>query len=150
LKIEYRHTYQQPRETVWDYLQNEQILAKALPGCKRFTATGDGKYDAELGLDLGPIKGAFEGQVEISDVNVPESYRLRLHGRGMPGELTADSQVELCEKDGKTEVTCVADAQATGLLASVGQRVMGSIARMMLGKFFKAVEAQMREAALET
>lgn len=143
MKIEYRHTYPHARERVWEYLQNEEVLSKSLPGCKRFTLVGEGKYDAELGLDLGPIKGTFEGQVEIADVTAPESYRLMLHGRGLPGELTADSQIVLNEKDGKTEVVCVADAKATGLLASVGQRVMGSIARMMLGKFFKSVEAQM-------
>ncbi|MCF8565314.1 carbon monoxide dehydrogenase subunit G [Alicyclobacillus tolerans] len=148
MKLEYRHTYDSPRETVWAMLQDDSVLLRTLPGCKRLQPVGDGVYDTELGLDVGPIKGLFQGQVQISDVQPPSHYRLQLQGRGKPGELTADSHISLTEENGVTQVVCEAEAQATGLLASVGQRVMGSIARLLLGRFFKNVESELKKAAI--
>src|SRR5690625_1053570 len=42
LEIRYEHTFNASRETVWDYLQNEEILAKTLPGCKKFEKIEEG------------------------------------------------------------------------------------------------------------
>lgn len=147
MKITFQHTYNAPREQVWTLLQDEDTLVRTLPGCKRLHLVGDGLYETELGLDVGPIKGLFEGHVEMCEQQEPTRYRLKLSGRGKPGELTADSWVFLEDKDGKTVVTCDADAQVSGLLASVGQRVTGSVARMLLGRFFKNVEAELRRSA---
>ncbi len=150
MKIEIRHSYQASREQVWEYLQDVGVLERTLPGCKKLTPVGDGRYDAELGLDVGPIKGSFAGEVTLLDLNVPESYRLRLRGSGKPGEVDADAVIRLVETGTGTEVICESEAQVTGMLASVGQRVMGSVARMLLGRFFKGVEAEMQKATLRS
>jgi uncharacterized protein len=147
MKISFQMTYDASREEVWNKLHDEATLVRTLPGCKRLQWIGDGLYETELGLDVGPIKGLFEGQVEMCDKHEPHQYRLKLSGRGKPGELSADSWIILEDQDGKTVVTCDADAQVTGLLASIGQRVTGSVARMLLGRFFKNVEAELRQSA---
>lgn len=148
LKMEFRYSFQQPRNKVWDYLQNEDVLRRTLPGCKRLQAREDGAFDAELGLDVGPIKGLFTGEVRLLEQVEPSFYRLLLNGNGKPGELHADSPVSLIETDTGTDIVCLADIQVTGLLASVGQRVMGSVARLLLGRFFKNVDDDMKQHAL--
>ncbi|QQE76863.1 CoxG family protein [Alicyclobacillus sp. SO9] len=148
MKISFQYTYQTERERVWELLQDERTLAVTLPGCKRFHKIDEGVYETEMGLNIGPIKGVFEGQVQLSEKDVPRRYRLKLQGQGKPGELTADSVIQLHEKDGSTVVSCDADAQVTGLLASVGQRVTGSVARMLLGNFFKNIDSQLRKSAI--
>ncbi|QSO46490.1 CoxG family protein [Alicyclobacillus mengziensis] len=147
MRITFQHTYAATREKVWELLQDQDTLVRTLPGCKRLHSVGDGLYETELGLDVGPIKGLFAGHVQLCEQEAPARYRLKLSGRGKPGELSADSWVILEDKDGKTVVTCDADAQVTGLLASVGQRVTGSVARMLLGRFFKNVETELRRSA---
>lgn len=147
MKITFQHTYDASRELVWQMLQDEGTLVRTLPGCKRLHLVADGLYETQLGLDVGPIKGLFDGHVELCEQEEPARYRLKLSGHGKPGELTADSWVFLEDKDGKTVVTCDADAKVTGLLASVGQRVTGSVARMLLGRFFKNIEAELRKSA---
>jgi uncharacterized protein len=147
MKITFQHTYAANREEVWALLQDEDALVRTLPGCKRLHLVGDGLYETELGLDVGPIKGLFAGHVQMSELEAPARYRLKLSGRGKPGELSADSWIFLEDNHGKTVVTCDADAQVSGLLASVGQRVTGSVARMLLGRFFKNVETELRRSA---
>lgn len=147
LQIDYRHDFQMSKETVWEYLQNESVLERTLPGCRKFKRIGEGVYNAELGLNVGPVKGTFTGEVRLADLESPESYRLLLKGKGKPGEVDADAWITLTENNGGTIVSCDADVQVTGVLASVGQRVMGGVAKLILGRFFKAVDAEMKHSA---
>lgn len=147
MEIKYEHTFQAPRETVWDYLQSEEVLAKTLPGCKKFDKVEEGVYYSELGLNVGPIKGVFTGKVNLTELNEPESYRLGLQGKGKPGELNADALIELNETEEGTLLVCTADSQVTGIMASVGQRVMGGVAKMILGQFFKGVASEIEKTS---
>ncbi|MDI3269126.1 MAG: carbon monoxide dehydrogenase subunit G [Bacillota bacterium] len=144
MQIEYRYTFSAPREAVWDALQSQEVLRRRLPGCRRLEKVGEGKYAADLGLQVGPINGLFTGEVELADAHAPEDYRLLLQGQGKPGTLAADALIRLEEEDGKTLLTCSAQAQVTGVMASVGQRVMGGIAQLLLGQFFKGVEEDLQ------
>lgn len=148
LRINYNYDFPFARETVWTHLQDEDVLRKTLPGCRKFEEIDDNLYKSELGLDIGPVKGTFEGEVRLSEQKEPESYQLLLKGKGKPGELHADALIILKEnEDGTTTLTCDADVQVTGVLASVGQRVMGSVARLILGRFFKAVTEEIEQSA---
>lgn len=149
VRIEYRHSYAAPPEVVWEFLQDERVLQKRLPGCKRLIPVGDGRYEMEMGLDVGPIKGLFTGYVQLSDLNPPREYRLQMHGSGKPGEVAADARISLEEAVGKTDLLCVAEAKSAGVIASVGQRVMGGVAKLLLGQFFKGVELEIQARTTE-
>lgn len=148
VKIEYTYHFEMPREQVWNYIQNEQVLKKSLPGCKSFEQVGESKYHAEMGLSVGPVKGVFTGEVQQVDQEAPRFYRLLVKGKGKPGEIDAVAGMELEESGNQScKLTCIADVQVTGLLASVGQRVMGGVAKLILGQFFKEVEKEMKRLA---
>lgn len=147
MQVHYEYNFKIPRETVWAHLQDEEVLARTLPGCKKFEQVDEGVYNAELGLNVGPVKGVFTGEVRLTDLVAPESYRLSLKGKGKPGEVNADSQVFLEETEEGTTLTCDADVAATGVMAAVGQRVMGGVAKMVLGQFFKAVASEIKQSA---
>lgn len=146
LHIHYQHEFPLQRETVWEHLQDEAVLRKTLPGCRQFERIDEHTFDAELGLNIGPVKGTFTGEVRLSEQERPDSYRLLLKGKGQPGEVNADARITLKENNGETVVSCDADVQVTGVLAAVGQRVMGSVAKLILGRFFKAVASEMKQS----
>ncbi|HEX7066050.1 MAG TPA: carbon monoxide dehydrogenase subunit G [Bacillales bacterium] len=147
MQIHYQYDFQIGRQTVWDYLQDENVLERTLPGCKKFEEIGDGVYDAELGLNVGPVKGTFSGEVRLADQREPEFYRLLLKGKGKPGEVNADAEVYLEETAQGTVLKCEANVEVTGVLASVGQRIMNGVAKMILGQFFKAVASEIKQSA---
>ena len=149
MKISYKHTYRHPREFVWQMLQDPQVIVRTLPGCRKLHPVGEGLFETELGLDLGPVKGLFTGTVRITDVLQPQRYRLLLHGVGKPGELSADSAIHLLETRTGTELVCEAEAHGTGVLAGMGQRVLAGVAKIMLSRFFKNVESAMNRLAVD-
>ncbi len=50
--------------------------------------------------------------------------------------MRGDASMELSDADGGTRVSYSADVQVGGLIASVGQRMLGGVSKMMLDQFF--------------
>ncbi|MBE3551946.1 MAG: carbon monoxide dehydrogenase subunit G [Kyrpidia tusciae] len=146
MRVEYRYTYQTTPEELWSILNDPDVLKRRLPGCKRLEEVGEGKYTSELGLDVGPVKGTFTGEVEVRDPHPPKEYKLHVKGSGKPGGIDALAQIRLEQQDGNTILTCAADAHVTGIMASVGQRIMGGVAKLLLGQFFKGVDQEIKRA----
>ncbi|HXF83057.1 MAG TPA: carbon monoxide dehydrogenase subunit G [bacterium] len=143
MKVEGSYTFAAPRERVWTLLNDPAVLARATPGVKRLEPQGPDTYKATIEVAVGPVKGAYDGTVSITDKAPPERLTLRVEGGGRPGTIRATGELRLEEQDGQTVVHYVGDAQVTGIVASVGHRLMGGVARQMAGEFFKGIEREL-------
>jgi carbon monoxide dehydrogenase subunit G len=136
MKIEGTTDIPAPHDRVWTALLDPETLAAAIPGCEKLEALGDGEFKAIMKVGVGPVKGTFEGKVRLSDVEPPNRYRMALEGSGAPGFVRGQALMELAPAEGATKVHYDADVQIGGLIASVGQRMLGGVSRMMLDQFF--------------
>jgi carbon monoxide dehydrogenase subunit G len=125
-----------PRQTVWGAITSPESLKGCIPGCQRLDDVGDGDYEATISASLGPVRGNFNAKVSIKDWNPYESYRMIVSANGTPGFVNGESFITLTEDGGVTTVSVDGDGQAGGLLARVGQRMMESVARNMMDRFF--------------
>jgi len=144
MKVEGTYTFAAAREKVWALLNDPGVLARVTPGVKTLDPQGGDTYKATIELGVGPVKGAYDGKVSITDKTPPERMTLRVEGGGRPGTIRATGELRLEEQDGKTVVSYTGDAQITGLIASVGHRLIGGVARQMAGEFFKGVEKELQ------
>jgi carbon monoxide dehydrogenase subunit G len=136
MKIEGTADMPAPRDRVWAALLDPVTLAAALPGCEKLEAVGPDEYKAVMKVGVGPIKGTFDGKVRLLDQQAPERYRMAVEGSGAPGFVRGEAAMRLEEVEGGTRVAYDADVQVGGLIASVGQRMLGGVSRMMLDQFF--------------
>ena len=136
MKIEGSADIPAPREKVWAAFLDPDVLAQALPGCEKLEAIGPNEYKATMKVGVAAIKGTFEGKVKLSDLEPPNRYRMAVEGSGGPGFVRGDAGMQLSDVDGGTKVSYDADVQVGGLIASVGQRMLGGVSRMMLDQFF--------------
>lgn len=147
MRVEYRQEYPAPVETVWNTLLDPDVLARHIPGCKRLEPDGDGVYRAVLEVGIGPVKGTYTGWVELRDQRPPTSYRLVVEGDGAPGHVKGEGLIELSPTAGGTELRVEGDAAVAGTLASVGQRLLGAVARMLIGSFFSSMAPEIEARA---
>lgn len=133
-----------PRQTVWAALLDPVQLAAAIPGCEKLEAVAEGEYRAVMKIGVAAVKGTFEGKVKLSDLAPPTRYRMAVEGSGSPGFVRGEAGMELSDVDAGTRVTYSADVQVGGLIASVGQRMLGGVAKMMLDQFFSRIADQLR------
>ena len=136
MKIEGSHDVPAPRQKVWDAFLDPRQLQKAIPGCEKLEAVGADEFKATLKIGVAAVKGTFEGKVRLSDRKPPESYRLAAEGSGGPGFVKADTLITLSEIEGGTRIAYSADVQVGGLIAGVGQRMLGGVSKMMADQFF--------------
>lgn len=140
MDISATYLFDAPAEKVWNTLMDPQALAACVPGCQSLEPTGDNEYQAVVNVGVGPVRGQFTAKVAISDTRPYESYRLSLSGNSNIGFGSGESLVTLSEQDGKTTVTVDSQAQAGGTVARVGQRMMESVARGLLDRFFTCLQ----------
>jgi carbon monoxide dehydrogenase subunit G len=55
--------------------------------------------------------------------------------------MQGDVVIDLEESNGQTVLKYSADAKVGGLIASIGQRMLGGVAKMVCDQFFKKVES---------
>jgi uncharacterized protein len=100
-----------------------------LPGCERLQETGENEYGGEINIRVGPVQGKFQGKLTLSNIIEPESYHIDLQGQGQPGFVKGLGDLKLEGNGSQTLLTYTGEAQISGRIASVGQRLMDSTAR---------------------
>lgn len=144
MKIEGSYDIPAPRQKVWAAFLDPARLAAAMPGCEKLEAIGEGEYRTVLKIGIAAVKGTFEGKVKLSDLEPPTRYRMAVEGSGGPGFVRGEAAMELADVGSGTRVSYSADVQVGGLIASVGQRMLGGVAKMMLDQFFSQMIEQLQ------
>ncbi|MBI3457392.1 MAG: carbon monoxide dehydrogenase subunit G [Candidatus Rokubacteria bacterium] len=144
--LEGSHHFNAPRDRVWAAFTDPAVLARATPGCERLDPVGPDEFEATLSVGVAAVKGIYEGKLAITDKNPPEGYTLRVEGSGRPGFVKGEGRLTLAEQDGGTLVSIRAEAQVGGLIAAVGQRLLGAATRMLIEQFFSALEVEINKA----
>ena len=139
------YTFGAPRQAVWDRLIDPTVVAACLPGCESLEPVDAGEgdtYHAVLTIGVATISGRYEATVVIADKQEPSSYRLVVKGRGKAGFANGEADVTLTEEGNQTAVSVVGRAQVGGTVARFGQRLISSVSKMMMDRFFACVAAR--------
>ena len=150
MELTAEYTFDAPIARVWEVLMDPQSIAACLPGCQKFEAIGDDRYQVTLTAGVAAITGSFSGTVVMADKKPFESYRLIVEGRGAPGFVNGQSTITLRSVDGGVDTVVIAVAGTVtvgGLVAQVGQRLIGATARLMMDRFFNCLRANAKSAA---
>lgn len=136
------HTFAAPRERVWEFLLDPEVLKQCLPGCEKLEVIGPDEYSATMKIGIAMIKGTFSGRVKISEKQEPERYKMLVEGSGPQGQVSGEGTLELVEQDGNTVVRYRGDANVRGTIARVGARMIQPAARTIVGQFFGCLESK--------
>src|ERR1051325_2998010 len=126
------------RETVWQKLNDPEVLKATIPGCESLEKTSDSASQAVAGTKIGPVKARWKGRVTLTDLDPPNGYKIVGEGEGgVAGFAKGSADVKLSDKDGGTLLTYNVDAQIGGKLAQLGQRLINGAAKKMADEFFQ-------------
>ena len=134
-------------ERVFAALTDPAVLARTLPGCQSMEQVGPYTYKMVISAGVAAIKGSYLGQVELSNRVAPSSFTMRATGSGAPGTIQAAVQITLSSEGTGTLLTYDADAVVGGVIAGVGQRVLGGVAKKTADEFFKGVDRYLNGGA---
>ncbi len=143
MKVEGSYTFDAPRDRVWSMLMSPDSLQACIPGCETMNTTGEDQYEAVMKVGVAAIRGTYKGKVRITDKQEPESYKLLVEGSGGPGFVRGEALINLVDQGGTTQINVQGDGQVGGTVAGVGQRMLGGVAKMLMGQFFECLKKQL-------
>jgi carbon monoxide dehydrogenase subunit G len=147
VKVEGTKTFEAPRETVWEVLNDPARMAKTMPGVQGFEVQDDKHWKANVVIPLGLGGLKMSINFEKTEERKPDYARLHAKGTGVGAMLSMDTQFELSESGGATEMKWQADVHLLGQVGSMGQRVLQPIVNQQVQNVLAALDAQVREAA---
>jgi uncharacterized protein len=140
MKLEGTNTLPAPVETVWKTINDPEALRRCTPGLKELKEVGPDTYQATLQIGVAAVKGTYAGTLAITDKRAPAHYKISLDGTGGAGFMKGEGIVDLEPQGDGTLLKWTGDIQIGGLIAGVGQRMLGGIGKMLIGQFFKCLE----------
>lgn len=131
-------------EALWQALNDPVILTLCIPGCTSMIETAPDAYTVEMQLKVAAIGGSFEGAIALSDKQPPRTCVITVSGGGTLGNGMGTARFDL-EEVGPLE--CIlhyqGEGEVGGLVAGVGQRILGSISKHLIKQFFTTLRKQL-------
>tara|TARA_Y100000590_G_scaffold14002_1_gene16819 strand:- start:206 stop:778 length:573 start_codon:yes stop_codon:yes gene_type:complete len=124
------------KQKVWEALNNPKILQKTIPGCEEFIKKSETEFTATATNKIGPFNASFTGDIELKDLNPPNSYKIIGSGNSPVGFANGEAIVRLEDKDDGTILTYTVEANVGGKIAQVGSRLIDMTAKKMADIFF--------------
>ena len=143
MKVEGTYTFDAPRDRVWTMLMNPDALKNCVPGIESLSPTGENAYEASLKVGVGAIRGNYKSTISLTDIAEPSSYKMNVEGKGGSGFVKGVATIELAEQGDQTVLNVVGDGNVGGPVAGVGQRMLGGVAKMLMGQFFECLKKQL-------
>ncbi|MCH7801040.1 MAG: carbon monoxide dehydrogenase subunit G [Chloroflexi bacterium] len=146
MKVEGSYTFNADRETVWNALLSPDVLASCIPGSEEFVSAGPDTYEVAMRIKISAFTGSYTGKVTIRDRVDFQSYTMLVEGKGRGGTVRGEGAFTFTEANGQTQVNIVGDARVSGVIARVGQRLMGSASKLLMNQFFDCLKSKIEEA----
>ncbi|MBI0539502.1 xanthine dehydrogenase family protein molybdopterin-binding subunit [Roseomonas sp. KE2513] len=131
-----------PRQAVWDMLLDPKTLEAVIPGAHGVRKVSSTRFLADVTLGVGPVKGRYRAEIELSDLDEPGAVTLSGGTDGALGFGRGSGRITLAETaPDRTTVHYAYEAVIGGKVASVGGRLLDGAARVVIGQFFKSLAA---------
>ena len=110
------------KQKIWEALNDPEILKQAIPGCEEFNKKSDTEFSAKATNKIGPFNATFSGDIELKDLNPPNSYKILGSGNSLVGFASGEAEVRLEDTDNGTNLIYSVEAQ-------VGSRLIDMTAK---------------------
>jgi len=124
-------------------LMDTDTLARIVPGISRLEKSGDNTYKSIIEIKMGPVNSSFTGNLQMEDIKEPEGFTLKVQQNSKIGNANAAINISLLPvNNNQSEVAFDGDVKLSGMLAAMGQRLIGSVSNTLTKQFFSNLEKE--------
>ncbi len=137
MKIEETFNVPETPETVWRFITDPVEVGPCVPGLSNIEVVGPDKYKAKVKVAVGPIKAAFNFEVEVTKETPPSEVLSVTRGEegSKASKVTAHNILRLSPSSDGTEVYYSSEVSITGRLGKFGFGVMKKKAKSLGEEF---------------
>ncbi len=132
---------------IWKILLDPESLARVLPGVKSLERSGENLFRSVFKISIGPVSGSFAGTLMMEDMVEEQSALIKMQQDSSIGKVRAEVKLELLPiDDRRTELKFDGHAKISGMLASIGQRIIQTVASTLTKEFFVNMEKELADS----
>jgi 2-furoyl-CoA dehydrogenase large subunit len=125
-------------QRVWAALLDETALRQAIPGCRHLERVGENAFKAAVILGVGPVRGYFDADVLLCELDEPRSAVLRGNLSGPLGAASGAGRLALAAQGEGCRVEYQYDVHLSGRIAMIGGRMLEGATRQLIDAFFRS------------
>jgi carbon monoxide dehydrogenase subunit G len=137
--IEQRLIAPTSRANAWDVLMDVPRVGRCFPGVERVTSVGDGSFEGNMKVRVGPVSLNFSGTIQVvkkDTVKWSASFRVDGADRRIGGAVKGTVDMELVElSPEETEVMITSDVSLMGKLGELGQPLIKKKTNSVIQEF---------------
>lgn len=142
MKLSGSHTVSTSLSNIWEILMDPDVLARITPGIKQLENHGPNKYNVVSEIRIGPVKGAFKGDMEVTDITKMEKFTLKINQKSKLGNVAALATIGLIPENDNVVINFSGEARISGLLTRTSQRLISGVAKKLTKDFFNALDRE--------
>jgi carbon monoxide dehydrogenase subunit G len=127
-----------PVQRVWALLKDIPKVATCIPRAEITEIVDEKTYRAKVSVKVGPVEVSYRAMITVESLD-DATHTAKFHVKGDEargrGGVTADVVSTATEADGKTHVALRTDAQISGIIATVGGRLIEAVAQKTVAAF---------------
>jgi carbon monoxide dehydrogenase subunit G len=143
-------TFEAPRATVWQVLNDPSAMAQTMPGVESFDVHDDKRWTANVKIPLGLGGLKMKVDMEKTEERELEFAAMHIKGQGVGAMMNMLTTFELSDAaGGGTAMKWNAEVKIAGPVGSMGQRVLQPIVNQQVQHVLGALEQQVNAAAAQ-
>jgi uncharacterized protein len=127
-----------PVDQVWQFFDNIPQVAACLPGTELTSDLGDGRYEGQVAVRMGPVRLQFAGKAEITERD-EAARRVVVHASGAEvkgrGQASMVVTATLARAARGTKVGVTQDLQLSGAAAQYGRGMISDVTSVLMRDF---------------
>ena len=135
-----------PVERVWTLLKDIPRVAGCIPGAAITEVVDARTYRAQVAVKIGPANVAYNATILVDALD-ESAHRAQFTIKGDEirgrGGVSAGMISEVLPVDGRSHVTLRADAKISGVVATVGGRLIEGVAKKSIATFAQNLRAML-------
>jgi carbon monoxide dehydrogenase subunit G len=133
-----------PKEDVYDFVTNPKKVTTIFPDVQSVKVIDENNFQVKAKVGVSFIKGVMDVKLQLVENKRPTFSRLKARGNGMSSVVDLDSAFSLEDsKGGGTHLKWSADAKISGLMASVGSRLIDAMADRYVKQIIGSLEKKL-------
>jgi carbon monoxide dehydrogenase subunit G len=146
MNVEGDRTFNAPRSTVWQVLNDPSAMARTMPGVESFDVHDANRWTANVKIPLGLGSLRMKVDMQKTEEREPDLAKMAIKGQGVGAMLNMVTSFDLSDAPDGTAMHWAAEVKLAGPVASMGQRVLQPIVNQQVQQVLNALDQQVQEA----
>ncbi len=135
-----------PRERVWAFLTDPRQVTACAPDVQSVEVADPTHFRVVVRTGVGPIKATFTMNVEFAELAPPDRATVRARGQAPGSAVDMTNTLALDANGDRTTMRWASDVVVSGLIASVGARLMQGAADKTTQQVFACIKEKLEGA----